>query len=372
MLRHPLSLKSGIAAFFSDFRDFIAFFVSFLNKRVFKYVNYFENSKNILVKLFTIKRGRYNRLFLHLSTIVVLTAGVVVAPFLASTFPVFSKVSSQKLTVAQTQQSVVVDENVFQTNVSQKPRDKVITYTVQKGDTISTVAKKFGISEDTIRWANDLTDDNLAIGDTLQILPVTGMLHKVQSGDTVYTIAKTYATNPQEIVDFPFNDFANPETFSLVVGQLLIVPDGVKPESGAVPVYKQVYIAQGPISVSSAGITWPLRGGISQFASWYHMAIDITDPIGTPIVSAQDGVVSKVSVGTYDYGYGNNVYVEGGNGIGTHYAHMMSVNVSAGQTVVAGQTVLGWVGMTGRTTGPHCHFEVTKNGVLVDPMSYLQ
>lgn len=320
-----------------------------------------------------IKRGRYNRLFLHLATIVVLTAGVILAPFLASTYPVFSGKSSLKTaTVAQAQQSITVDQNVFQTSISQKPRDKTITYTVQKGDTLSSIAKKFDISEDTIRWANDLTTDDLSVGDTLQILPVTGILHKVQSGDTVYTIAKLYSTDPQQIVDFPFNDFANPETFTLVTGEMLVVPNGTKPNSGAAPVYKEVYIAQGPISVSSAGITWPLRGIITQFASWYHMALDIADPIGTPIVSAQDGVVSKVSVGTYDYGYGNNVYVTGANGMGTHYAHMMAVNVSAGQTVVAGQTVLGWIGMTGRTTGPHVHFEVSKNGVLVNPLSYLQ
>ena len=373
MLKTSFANKSGIRSFFIEFKEFFSFFASFLNKKIGRYSGFFENNKNTLVKLFMIKRGRYNRLFLHLSTIVVLTAGVILAPFLASTYPVFSGQNNLvKTTIDQTQLSITVDQNVIQTSISQKPRDKVVTYTIQKGDTLSTIAKKFDISEDTIRWANDLTTDYLTVGDTLQILPVTGILHKVQSGDTVYSIAKAYNTNPQQIVDFPFNDFANPETFTLVTGQFLVVPDGVKQEAGVAPVYKQVYIAQGPVSISSAGLTWPLRGGISQFASWYHMALDITDPIGTPIVSAQDGVVSKVSVGTYDGGYGNNVYVEGGNGVGTHYAHMMAVNVSAGQSVTAGQTVLGWVGMTGRTTGPHVHFEVSKNGVLANPMSYLQ
>lgn len=372
MLRHPPSFKSGLGSFFSDFKQFLSFFSSFLNKKILIYVTYFENSKNVLVKLFTIKRGRYNRLFLHLSTIIVLTVGVIVTPFLASTFPVFSKATSQKISLAQAQQSVAIDENVFQTSVSQKPRDKVVTYTVQKGDTISTIAKKFAISEDTIRWANDLSNDNLGIGDSLKILSVTGMLHKVASGDTVYSIAKKYDTNPQEIVDFPFNDFANPETFSLVVGQLLIVPDGIKPESGAVPIYKQVYIAQGPTAISSAGLAWPIRGGISQFPSWYHMAVDITAPVGTPIVSAQSGTVSSVSVGSWDYGYGTNIWIQDGNGVGTHYNHMSGVNVSAGQTVEAGKTVIGWVGLTGRTTGAHLHLEVSKNGVLVNPLTYLQ
>lgn len=369
MLKHRFSGRIGL---FADFKNFLSFFTAYLNKKLFKYVNYFENTKRILVKFFTIKRGRYNRLFLHLSTIVVLTAGVIVTPFIASTFPVFSKTTDSRLAIAEVQQPVAIDENVFQTSVSQKPRDKVITYDVQKGDTISTIAKKFAISEDTVRWANDLEGDNLAIGDTLQILPVTGMLHKVESGDTVYSIAKKYDTNPQGIVDFPFNDFANPETFSLVVGQLVVVPDGIKPESGAVPIYRQVYIAQSPSQVSSAGLAWPMSGGISQFFSWYHPAIDITNPIGTPIVAAQTGVVSAVSVGSWDGGYGTSVRIDDGNGLATHYSHMSGVNVSAGQAVVAGKTVIGWVGLTGRTTGPHLDLEVYKNGVRVNPMNLLQ
>jgi murein DD-endopeptidase MepM/ murein hydrolase activator NlpD len=101
------------------------------------------------------------------------------------------------------------------------------------------------------------------------------------------------------------------------------------------------------------------------------MALDIATPIGTPIVSAQNGIVESVSVGTWDSGYGTNVYVRNGD-VETHYAHMSGVNVSAGQTVAAGSTVLGWIGMTGRTTGPHVHFEVRKGGALVDPLPYLQ
>jgi murein DD-endopeptidase MepM/ murein hydrolase activator NlpD len=372
MTKNPFSQRSGFGGFFSEFSEFNSFFTSFVAKKIFKYVSFFENGKNTLVKLFMAKRGRYNRLFLHLSTIIVLTVGIITAPSLASTFPIFSNSGlSSKVSVAQVKQSITLDENVFHTSVSQKPRDKVVTYTVQKGDTLSTIAKKFGISEDTIRWANDLTSDDLLVGDTLQILPVTGILHKVESGDTVYSIAKTYQTNAQQIVDFPFNDFANPETFTLVAGQLLVVPDGIKPESGAAPVYRQVYIAQGPVSGSSAGLSWPLSGTITQFASWYHMALDIADPIGTPIVAAESGVVARVSVGTYDYGYGNNVWLDNGSGLRTHYAHMEAVNVSAGQSVTAGKTVVGWIGMTGRTTGPHVHFEVEKNGVLVNPISYL-
>lgn len=320
------------------------------------------------------KRGRYSRPFLHLSTMGVLTIGVIVAPFLASTYPVFSQNATTAAQIASPSQgqSIVVGENVFQTDISQKPRDKVITYEIQKGDTLSTIAQKFGISQETIKWQNNLTSDTLTVGDTLEILPVTGVAYKVQSGDTVYTIAKKFDTEAQKIVDFPFNDFANPETFSLVNGQILIVPDGIKPSEQPTYIKRQIFVASGPTSVSSAGFTWPMRGGISQFASWYHMALDITNPSGTPVVAAQDGVVSQVSVGSWDGGYGTNVTINGGNGYSTHYAHMSSIIVNVGQSVTAGRTVIGYSGNSGRSTGPHLHFEVRRNGVLVNPLPFLQ
>ncbi len=320
------------------------------------------------------KRGRYSRPFLHLSTMGVLTIGVIVAPFLASTYPVFSQnaTTAAKIATPAQGQSIVVGENVFQTDVSQKPRDKIITYEVQKGDTLSTIAQKFGISQETIKWQNDLTSDNLTVGDSLEILSVTGIAYKVQSGDTVYTIAKKFDTIPQKIVDFPFNDFANPETFSLVNGQILIVPDGIKPSERQY--YKpQVYIASGPTSgFSGGGFTWPAHGVVSQFASWYHNAIDIAASYGAPIVAAKSGIVVSVSTGSWDYGYGNAVTIDHGDGYTTLYAHMDVINVSPGQSVAGGSTVIGTIGMTGRTTGPHVHFEVRRNGSVVNPLPFLQ
>ena len=166
-------------------------------------------------------------------------------------------------------ESIIVGEDVFSTNVSQKPRDKVINYTVQKGDTLSTIARKFGVSVETIQWENDITGENITVGDDIKILPVTGMAYEVKSGDTIYTIAKKLDTDPQKIVDFPFNDFANPETFSLTTGQTLIVPDAVKPseQSTYVRPRQPVYV-QGSWKCSwASGFAWPLRGGISQYAS---------------------------------------------------------------------------------------------------------
>src|SRR3989304_3355918 len=116
------------------------------------------------------------------------------------------------------------------TQVSEKVRDKVMEYEVQGGDTASGIAEKFGVSVDTIRWENNLTSVNqIKPGQKLRILPVTGVRHKVGRGETVYSIAKKYNTNPQGIVDFPFNTFADNETFALAVGQELVVPDGERP-----------------------------------------------------------------------------------------------------------------------------------------------
>lgn len=358
---------------YQEAAEFFKFFSSYLTKKIVTASVYFETGKNAAVRVFSMKRGRYNRPFLHLAVISVLIVGVVFGPFIANTYPVFSQGTGEnEIEEGETNQSIIIGEDVFQTSISQKPRDKTVTYTVQRGDTISTIARKFGVTTDTIKWENDLTGDNITVGDELKILPVAGISHKVSSGDTVYSIAKRYDTEAQKIVDFPFNEFANPQTFSLVVGQMLVVPDGIPPSEVPSAPRRQVYIAQGPVETSGTGFTWPLRGGISQFASWYHMGIDISSSFGAPVVAAQNGTVTSASVGTWDGGYGTNVYVSGGNGLVSHYAHLSGLNVGVGSTVVAGKTIIGWVGMSGRTTGPHLHFEIIRNGGLINPLPYLQ
>lgn len=364
----------SIAAFFKESKEFSSFLLYYFKKKLLIFSFRFEKNKNRLVKFFLMKRGRYNRPFLHLTTMGVMGVGVMIAPFLADTFPIFSSRASELdlTTDSASKQSILVGEEVFQTSISDKPRDRIITYRVEKGDTLSTIAKKFGISEETIRWANNLSGDTISIGQELDILPVSGIAHKVSSGETIYSIAKKYDTEAQKIVDFPFNEFAgNGEGFGLISGQMLVVPDGIKP-SEQQTIRRQVYIAQGPIPVSSGGYTYPVRGGISQFYSWYHPGLDITAPLGTPIVAAHNGTVTIIRTGTWDGGYGNNIYISNGDGIVSHYAHLSGVNVSVGQQVVGGGTVIGWIGMTGRTTGPHVHFEMQRNGAYVNPLSYVQ
>lgn len=356
-----------------EMRAFATFFKIYISDKLIFLSSSFENRKNAVVKGILIKRGKKNRFFLHVSIMAILTIGVLISPFISDTQLFGQDKNLQSFAQNTTSSSLTLtQDNVFQTQNS-NVRDKTVSYTVQKGDTVSTIAKKFGVSTDTIKWENNLTSDDIVIGDSLKILPVTGISHKVESGDTVYTIAKKYGVDAQAIVDFPFNDFANPQTFSLVTGQIVVVPNGVKPEEQVKPQYvRETFIATGPVSVTDAGFTWPIRGTLNQGFYWYHPGVDLGAPVGTPIVAAQNGVVAAAYSGGWNGGYGIHVVISGDNGYGTLYAHMMALGVSAGERVTAGKTVVGWVGLTGRTTGPHLHFEIHSSGGNLNPLSFLQ
>lgn len=359
-----------------DFKLFLDFFWFYIKKKTVRAGLWFEKQKDLLVKFLLMKRGRYNRPFLHIATMGVLAIGVLVGPFLADTYPIFSGNNAQAINrlpnPAPQEQSLTSADNVFSTDISQKPRDIITEYTVQRGDTISTIAEKFQVSADTIKWANDLSDDSLSVGDVLKIPSVTGIVYKVQSGDTVYSIAKKFNTNPQKIVDFPYNEFANPETFSLVIGEMLMVPDGVQPS--AQPTYQQpvyVQVPEAPQQIAgAAGWIWPIRGEITQYFTWYHTGLDIAGPAGTPIYAAKSGTVMEASCG-WNYGYGCHVLLDNGGGFSTMYAHMVQQpSVSVGQSVNQGQ-LIGYRGSTGRSTGNHTHFEIRIGGHVVNPLGYL-
>lgn len=366
-------LKKTAVFFIHEWKTFLAFLKIYVTDKFILFSSVFEGRKNAVVKGILIKRGKKNRFFLHVSIMVILTVGVLISPFISET-QLFGNGKSQ-LSFAQSPQDSLelTQDNVFQTKNTVTIRDEIIPYTVQKGDTISSIAQKFGVSEDTIKWENELDSDAITIGDTLSILPVTGVAHKVAAGDTIYSIAKKYDINAQGIADFPFNDFANPQTFSLVTGQIVIVPDGVKPEEQVKPQYtRQAFIATGPVTVTDAGFTWPVSGSLNQGYAWYHTGIDIGASVGVPVVAAQSGSVAQVFTSGWNGGYGTHVILSGDNGYTTLYAHMSGVNVSSGDRVVAGKTVVGWIGLTGRTTGAHLHFEVRSSGGNLNPLSFLR
>jgi murein DD-endopeptidase MepM/ murein hydrolase activator NlpD len=291
------------------------------------------------------------------------------APLIAQEFPGKS-VNPWEISAAPSVLSASTDDPGIDTQISSKVRDSIIDYDVQSGDTIKSIAAKFGISESTLRWQNGLTSDKIKEGQTLQILPVTGIAHKVQKGDTVYSIAKKYDSDAQAIADFPFNSFSNDETFELAIGQTVIIPDGVKPtgEGTVTPRPRQLTPDAGTV-VASGQFAWPTNGTITQRFAWYHPAIDIANRGMPGVVAADSGRV--IAAGWDASGYGNMVLIDHGNGFKTRYAHLSQIAVVAGQSVSRGAAI-GRMGSTGHSTGPHTHFEIYLNGVRVNPLNYLR
>jgi len=246
-------------------------------------------------------------------------------------------------------------------------RRGIITYTVQTGDTLYGLAQKFSISADTIMWANGRLEDHpdlLEVGQVLTILPVDGIYHTVQKGETLASIAKKYKVDVSAILECEYN---NLEGADIVPGQKIIVPGGKKPYKPRV-----VHVYSGPIPQGAAkgtgAFVWPTSGVITQKFWARHKAIDIGAPTGTPVVAADSGYVVKA--GWSKYGYGNYIVIDHGNGFQTLYAHLSAILVQVGQSVAKG-TRIGSVGSTGRSTGPHLHFEIRYNGVQRNPLGYL-
>lgn len=254
-------------------------------------------------------------------------------------------------------------------------RQTVSQYTVRGGDTISTIASAFGISTNTILWANNLNEtDFIKPGQTLKIPPTSGVVHTVASGDTISSIAKKYKADENKILEF--NKL--PDASAIEVGQALIIPGGSIEPPPPVRVATtttssgSIFSTNAPPAarVSGSRLQWPTVGHkINQYFTWRHTGIDIEADTGTPIYAAEGGRVI-VSQGGWNGGYGNYIIIDHGNGMQTVYGHASRLYVTAGQTVTRGQTIAG-AGTTGRSTGVHLHFEVRINGARLNPFSYL-
>ncbi|KKR86402.1 MAG: Peptidase M23 family protein [Candidatus Woesebacteria bacterium GW2011_GWB1_41_10] len=356
-----LSLLEDIKLFFIELYGFIykSLHLSFLK---------FEDRKGVFVSALYRQRGKLARRLTHYGMGSLVALGVLIAPIVAQEFP-GGNVDPWEVTTS-TVLSATTEDPGIDTLISDKMRDKIIEYEVQEGDNIKSIAAKFGVDEDTIRWRNNLTGDRIKIGQALEILPVTGIAHKVTKGDTVYSIAKKYDAVAQAVVDFPFNTFSNDETFELAIGQTVIVPDGVKPaEVPSAPRIRQITPDAGTL-VASGDFVWPTAGSITQRFVWYHKGVDIANRTAPNILAADSGRV--VIAGWPDAnGYGNRVIIDHGNGYKTLYAHMSKIFVISGQTVSRGSAI-GQMGSTGRSTGAHLHFEIIQNGVYLNPLNFLK
>ncbi len=258
-----------------------------------------------------------------------------------------------------------------------------VDYEVEPGDTISEIAARFGISNETILWANDLKSADLVkMGQKLLILPVSGIIYSVVKGDTLLSIASRYGVDTEEIVGYPGNRIGNAD--SLKIGQEIIIPGGHKAEAaraaadtstrgGTRPAATAAAAAPAPApaparAVASGNFIWPNRGLITTYFSGSHSGLDIASPTGTPIAAADAGVV--VDAQKTGWGLGWYITIDHGNGYQTTYAHMSSFAVGYGERVAKGE-MIGRVGSTGNSTGPHNHFVVVRNGVRINPLSVL-
>lgn len=239
-------------------------------------------------------------------------------------------------------------------DISVQPEsDQISVYVVREGDSLSQIADMFNVTVNTIVWANDIQrGSHIRPGQTLVILPVSGIRHTVESDDTLSSIAEKYDGKVSEIAQY--NDI-KPDA-PLAVGEEIIVPNGEVPQP--TPHTRQHYAQQaGSGSPSSGYYVSPVQGGsITQGTHGYN-AVDFGAAYGTPVIASAAGKVIIVRTGGWNGGYGNYIVIRHDNGTQTLYAHQSNNIVYPGQHVVQGQ-VIGYVGSTGRSTGPHVHFEV--------------
>jgi murein DD-endopeptidase MepM/ murein hydrolase activator NlpD len=281
------------------------------------------------------------------------------------------------------------------TDIPSLPRTDVITYTVKTGDTLFGIAEKFGLEPQTILWGNYYTlADNphtLRPDQVLNILPVDGVYHKWSEGEGLNGVAKFYGVKPEDIVNYPGNhldpkkigDLSHP---NIKPGTWLIIPGGTRAfVSWSAPVIprddpKAAASVLGPGAcnspvqgaIGSGTFVWPsdhhYLSGFDYNPAANHPAIDIAGDLGHPAYASDSGVI--VYAGWNNWGYGNVIVINHGNGWQTLYAHLSQIDVSCGQSVIQG-SVIGLIGSTGNSTGPHLHFEMMYNGVKVNPHDYL-
>ncbi|MEQ1500181.1 MAG: peptidoglycan DD-metalloendopeptidase family protein [Parcubacteria group bacterium] len=228
--------------------------------------------------------------------------------------------------------------------------DQISVYVVRNGDTLPAIAKMFGVSVNTIRWGNDISGNTVSVGQTLVILPISGVQHTVKSGDTLQSIAKQHKGDLDEILQY--NNLT--KNAKLIVGDVIVVPDGEmttsvnKPSSGGKP---------SSVATYSGYYMRPIKGGVKTQGIHGHNGVDLASVFGSNILASADGdvIVSKNS--GWNGGYGSYIVIKHSNGTQTLYAHLSGTNVSVGDRVAQGQ-VIGKMGSTGKSTGTHLHFEI--------------
>jgi murein DD-endopeptidase MepM/ murein hydrolase activator NlpD len=263
-------------------------------------------------------------------------------------------------------------------DATEAPGPGYFTYTIQDGDTVDSIAARYGLDPAYLIYDNpEIGDpDSLIIGATMVIPSTDGVVYNVTLGDTLNGIADYYGVDVNSIVGYAPNGLTSPD--NLIEGAVLLIPGAQLPQPApaediSLPAAASSSDDSGSDFVESSGFIWPWYGNISQYfgepeLSSYHKGLDIEGYVGGSIVAAAGGTV--VLTAWDDYGLGYHVIIDHGNGIQTIYAHLSDIWVSQGQYVSQGEAI-GALGSTGYSTGPHLHFQVNVYGVPTDPLSYL-
>lgn len=267
--------------------------------------------------------------------------------------------------------STLVKPELASTEAAKITRTSIRKYTVEEGDTIGEIAVMFNISVNTILWANNLSFSTyIKPGQELTILPITGVIHLIKKGDTLASIAKKYDASEAKIKEF--NNIGSDEL--LVVGETIMAPGGriiytARPRDYTAYVTAPAYST--PTVATGGKMYWPstCRRITQYFRGWRHTGIDIACGWSKPVRAAEAGVVSRVQYARYGYGY--NVTIDHGGGKKTLYAHLGRIEVKVGDEISKAQ-VIALEGSTGRSTGPHLHFEVIISGSKINPLNYVR
>lgn len=268
--------------------------------------------------------------------------------------------------------TAVVKPDVSSTSSLVQGRNRVVEYTVQEGDALGTIAEHYGVTPNTILWANDITSRHLIrVGQVLKIPPVDGIVITVKKGDTLKSLADKYKGTVEQIVSYNRLSDAS----DIAPGQQVIIPDGQQ-YYAPVPVVTQprtttsVATPTPSVAPSTGTMLWPTTARrISQYFGWKHTGVDIDGDFGDPVWAADDGVVSKAVC--QRTGYGCHVMIDHGGGKVTLYGHFQKILVEQGERVKRGQ-LIGEEGSTGNSTGAHVHFEVRINGKFYNPLTYIR
>lgn len=264
----------------------------------------------------------------------------------------------RKGSLATIQDYSVISNNFISTDMAEIDRQfsgktsQISIYTVQEGDTLSFIAQDYGVTVNTIIWANNLTNINyLKPGAELKIPPVSGVIHKVKSGETMSSIAKKYGVEQESILSYNLL----PKVDQIQIGQEIIIPGGKMSSSGT---------ATAQTSVVRFAYLPDLGGFFAQPTTGYNWGrihgrngVDIANSCGTGVYAAAEGNVELAMSSGWNGGFGRFLRVNHANGTKTLYAHLSKLLVSQSQYVQKGQLV-AYMGTTGRSTGCHLHFEV--------------